>query len=155
MELLLLLKHLAHKMGKGVLLSTHELGLGLQVSDKVWLVNRNGNLEQAIPEDLILNNRLDNTFGNNHISFHPFSASFELVPDKKLRIQVVGDGLLTACVIRLLKRLGITITHRLTNGDLLIEVNEQNQTIEVLTPEKPTFTSLTSLQIFLTELLND
>jgi iron complex transport system ATP-binding protein len=155
MELLLLLKQLAHKMGKGILLSTHELGLGLQVSDKVWLVNRQGKLEQSIPEDLILNSRLDNTFGNHHISFHPFSASFELVPDKNIGAQIVGDGLMTACVIRLLKRLGIKIIHQAKAGDLSIVVDEVQQKVMLNSGGERIFSDLISIQNYLISVINE
>jgi len=154
MELLLLLKQLSRKMGKGILLSTHELSLGMQVSDKVWLVNNEGKLEQSIPEELMLNNSLNNTFGTEHISFHPFSASFELVPDKIQKAQILGDGLMTACVIRLLKRLGIQIVHQIKDGDLLIEVDEHKQLITVNKNSSNTFSTLYQVQDYLLELLN-
>lgn len=155
MELLLLLKQLSRKMGKGILLSTHELSLGMQVSDKVWLVNNEGKLEQSIPEELMLNNSLNNTFGTEHISFHPFSASFELVPDKNQKAQILGDGLMTACVIRLLKRLGIQIVHQIKDGDLLIEVDEHKQLIMVNKSSSNTFSSLPQVQDYLLEFLNE
>lgn len=153
MELLLLLKQLSRKMGKGILLSTHELSLGMQVSDKVWLVNQNGQLEQSIPEELILNNSLNYTFGTDHISFHPFSASFELNPDKNLKAQIIGDGILTACVIRLLKRIGIQIVHMAQSNDLFIEVDEQKKQIIVNKNNSEPVTSLVKMQDLLLELV--
>ena len=155
LELLLLLKNLSRKMGKGILLSTHELGLGLQVSDRIWLVNKEGELVQSIPEELILDNSLNDTFGNEHISFHPFTASFELVPDQNLRAQVVGDGIITACVIRLLKRLGIQILHQVQKGDILIEVDEHSRQIMVNNGSTTTFSSLTQMQDYLISLINE
>jgi iron complex transport system ATP-binding protein len=155
MEVLLLLKNLSRKMGKGILLSTHELSLGLQVSDKVWLVGRDGTLEQSIPEELILNDSLNNTFGNDHISFHPFSASFELVPDKNQKAQIIGDGILTACVIRLLKRLGIQIVHKAESGDLLFEIDETNKQIVIDNNISNIFTDLNKLQDYLLALISN
>ncbi|MBN2486751.1 MAG: ABC transporter ATP-binding protein [Bacteroidales bacterium] len=154
MELLLLLKKLSRKMGKGILLSTHELGLGMQVSDKVWLIDHNGNMEQSIPEELILNNSLNHIFGNNHISFHPFSASFELNPDKGLWVNIIGDGIITACVIRLIKRLGINIARQPQDGAILIEVDELRKEIIVNSENPNTFLRLIDLQNYFVSIIN-
>ncbi len=154
MEMLLLLRQISHRSGKGILLSTHELGLALQVSDRIWMVDRDQNLGQSIPEDLILSGNLDKTFGNSHIGFHPFSASFELVPDKNIKASVVGDGLVTACVIRMLKRLRIELIHDAGAKDILIDVDEQKKEMNVLYNEKRLFTNMVDLQNYLTSLLN-
>ncbi len=155
MEMLLLLRQISHESGKGILLSTHELGLALQVSDIVWMVSRGQKLSQAIPEDLILSGELDKTFGNEQIGFHPFSASFELIPNKPIGAFVVGDGLVTACVIRMLKRLRIAMAQDETAGTINIRVDEQNQLINVDAGSQHQFTTMIELQDFLTSLLND
>jgi iron complex transport system ATP-binding protein len=155
MEMLLLLREISHKSGKGILLSTHELGLALQVSDKVWLIDRNQDLLQSLPEDLILSGNLDKTFGNSQIGFHPFSASFELMPNKNFTAQVIGDGLVTACVIRLLKRLRIGIIQDPTKDDMLIQVDEQLKQIHVSFKDRLTFTDMNELQDYLIKLFNE
>ncbi|MBN1119284.1 MAG: ABC transporter ATP-binding protein [Bacteroidales bacterium] len=155
METLLLLHQISHQSGKGILLSTHELGLAMQISDKVWLINHEHQLIQSLPEDLMLNGYLDSTFGNDHIGFHPFSASFELVPDKKIKANISGDGLVTACVIRLLRRLRMEIIQNPGKNDVLIAVNEQLKEINVVYRGKNTFNSIADLQNYLIQLLND
>ncbi len=155
MEMLLLLRQISHESGKGILLSTHELGLALQVSDTVWMIDRNQVLCQSIPEDLILSGNLDKTFGNKHIGFHPFSASFELVPNKPFKAWIMGDGLLTACVIRMVKRLRIGLVQASVPGSIKIEVDEQKKEMHVFYKEKIVFSTMTELQNFLTSLIND
>ena len=152
MEVLLLLKQLAHEFGKGVLLSTHELSLALQVSDRVWMVGRQKELFSDIPEELIRTGQLDKTFGNDKISFQPWSASFELVAKNNKVVYVKGMGLLQACVVRLLKRLGFMVVFEDSNQQITINVNEQNQEIEVNNGSKQLFNSLYELQEFLIEL---
>jgi iron complex transport system ATP-binding protein len=154
MEMLLLLRQISHQSGKGILLSTHELGLALQVSDKVWMVDRDRNLGQSIPEDLILSGNLDRTFGNSHIGFHPFSASFELVPNKNIKASVAGDGLVTACVIRMLKRLRVELIHDAGPKDIVIDVDEQKKEMNVFYNEKKLFTNMVGLQNYLTTILH-
>jgi iron complex transport system ATP-binding protein len=155
MEMLLLLRQISHESGKGILLSTHELGLALQVSDIVWLIERNQELCQSLPEDLILSGKLDKTFGNNHIGFQPFSASFELIPNKPYKACVVGDGLLTACVIRMLKRIRIPLVQDPDSLTMKIEVNEQKKEMHVLYKKKMIFLTMSELQNYLTSLIND
>lgn len=155
MEMLLLLRQISHESGKGILLSTHELSLALQVSDTVWMIDRNQELCQSIPEDLILSGNLDKTFGNDHIGFHPFSASFELVPNKQIKVWIKGDGLLTACVIRMIKRLRIDITQQTGSETIKIEVDEQKKEIHVKHREQKIFSTMKELQNFLTLLIND
>lgn len=155
MEMLLLLRQISHTSGKGILLSTHELGLALQISDKVWLLNRENELVQSLPEELILSGQLDRTFGNDHIGFHPFSASFELVPDKKHNACITGDGLVTACVIRLLKRLRIGLQHEPGADCIQISVDEQSKEIDVTYRGHNKFNSIAALQEYLTGITDE
>ena len=152
MEVLLLLKSLAHEFGKGVLLSTHELGLALQVSDRIWMVNNQQKVVNDIPEELILTGQLDSVFGTHKISFQPWSASFELKAVKETVIFVKGIGLLQACVVRLLKRMGFAIVFEPKEHDVSIEVNEQKQEIFVSKDHQVVLKSLKELQGYLSNL---
>ena len=53
-EIMLLLHRLAHKTGKSILLSTHELDLALQAADRIWLMSNEGVVD-GVPEDLVFN----------------------------------------------------------------------------------------------------
>jgi iron complex transport system ATP-binding protein len=148
MELLLLLRNLAHSGGKGILFSTHELDLALQISDEIWLIDREGNLNCSLPEELILSGRLNETFGNEHISFLPDSASFELVPDSGRNIYVAGEGLLYTCVLHMIKRFGYAVLENKSNSGISVEVSQG--TIRVIGNGKESiFHSLSSMQQFL------
>lgn len=50
-EILLLLRKLAHELGKTFFLSTHDLELALQLSDKLWVMNE-GRLETGTPRQM-------------------------------------------------------------------------------------------------------
>jgi iron complex transport system ATP-binding protein len=152
MEVLVLLKKLAHEFGKGVLLSTHELGLALQVSDKIWLVAGKNKVVNDIPEELIRSGYLDQVFGNEKINFHAWSASFELTPSNNITIFVKGMGMHQACVVRMLKRLGFKVVYENINADITIEVDEEKQNIKVLSDSVKVFESLISLQQYLVKL---
>lgn len=124
MEILLLLRELAHTQGKGILLSTHELSLALQVSDKIWLINKEQQLLQEIPERLIYNRELDKAFGNNHITFKPGSASFEIKATSGIIAYIEGNCEMCDCIKRMLIRLGFHISSSEKDNDLTIEIGE-------------------------------
>lgn len=51
LQVMNLLRDLAHKERKSILVATHELDLALQTADDIWLAGRNGELYTGIPED--------------------------------------------------------------------------------------------------------
>lgn len=59
-EVLLLLRRLAHELHKTILLSTHDLELALQLADKLWLMGgeKNGQLAVGTPRQLADNGLL-------------------------------------------------------------------------------------------------
>jgi iron complex transport system ATP-binding protein len=61
-EIMKLLKDLAHKMNKAILVATHELDLALQTADRIWLAGKNKDILQGLPEDLVLNGAFDDIF---------------------------------------------------------------------------------------------
>ncbi len=155
MEVLLLLKSLAHEFGKGILLSTHELGLALQVSDRIWMVNNQQQVISDIPEELIRTGWLDRVFGNEKISFHPWSASFEVSSKTSIKAFVRGIGILQACVVRLLKRMGVKVIYESADQKITIDVYEQDQKIVVDNGSKKEIHTLHELQSYITKLLQE
>lgn len=61
-EMMNLLRRIAHEKNKAVLVATHELDLALQTADVIWLTGTDKNLITGIPEDLILNGSFDEIF---------------------------------------------------------------------------------------------
>lgn len=61
-EIMNLLRELAHTTGKGILIATHELDLALQTADRIWLTGKEQNLLTGIPEDLVLDGSFDEIF---------------------------------------------------------------------------------------------
>ena len=53
LEVMGLLRTLAHKSNKAILVSTHELDLAIQTADMIWLAGPDKNITTGIPEDLI------------------------------------------------------------------------------------------------------
>jgi len=57
-----LLRDLARRENRAVLMATHELDLALQMADELWLAETGGSVLQGIPEDLVLDGSLDRVF---------------------------------------------------------------------------------------------
>ena len=53
-EAMLLLRTLARKEGKTVLMSTHDVGLALQLADDIWLLAEDGKLHTGEPKKMVL-----------------------------------------------------------------------------------------------------
>jgi iron complex transport system ATP-binding protein len=57
-EIMGMLRTLAHETGRAMLLSTHDLDLALRASDRIWLLPKSGALAVGAPEDLVLSGAL-------------------------------------------------------------------------------------------------
>lgn len=68
-ETMLLLSRLAHVMGKGILLSTHELDLALQTADRLWLMRPSEGVAEGTPQELIEDGRLQQVFSGQSFYF--------------------------------------------------------------------------------------
>lgn len=68
-EIMELLHQLAAEQNKAVLLSTHDLDLAIQMSDYLWLQERERPLVCGTPEDLILNGQIESFFNKANITF--------------------------------------------------------------------------------------
>ncbi len=78
-DIMLLLHKLAKETNKAVLLSTHELDLALQSSNKLWLMAPGaGGITVGTPEELIRNNSIQNVFANHSFSFTGDSGSIRI-----------------------------------------------------------------------------
>ena len=89
-ETMSLLHRLAIEQGKAVLLSTHDLELAIQMSDRLWLMEQKRNMACGTPEDLILNGLFATFFHKKGITFD--ASTGRLAVDKTLSpIAVEGD----------------------------------------------------------------
>lgn len=75
-DMLLLLRQLAHETGKTIFLSTHDLELALQLADRLWLLSNNTQqqsttLEVGTPGELAATGSLTRFIEGKGIHFHP------------------------------------------------------------------------------------
>ncbi len=121
-EIMLLLHRLAHKTGKAILLSTHELDLALQAADRIWLMNANKEgVESGVPEDLVLNGSFNRTFESKSYFFNAANGNFSMNYPLTKKVWVAGDKTRMYWTLRALARAGFMVVE---NASITIEVTE-------------------------------
>jgi len=91
-RLMRLLHRLARQTRKGILLSTHELDLALQVADEVWLLQPGGGFYKGAPEDLVLDGIFEAAFANEDIHFDREAGTFVIHTEAGKPIGFSGEG---------------------------------------------------------------
>lgn len=108
-EIMLLLHKLAHQTNKAILLSTHELDLALQASDKIWLMNKNSVI-CGVPEDMVLNGTFDQVFKSNAYFFNPSNGNFSMNYSLSKKVNLSGEKTKMYWTLRALARAGYFVT---------------------------------------------
>ncbi|HSN95284.1 MAG TPA: ABC transporter ATP-binding protein [Anaerolineaceae bacterium] len=108
-KMMLMLQKLAHQEGKAVLCSTHDLDLALQVSDWVWLMDRDGSITQGSPEDLVLRGEFGKTFNRPGVEFDPASGKFKTENENHQKLILRGNGIEKFWTMRALIRVGFDV----------------------------------------------
>lgn len=86
-----LVRRIASDQDVVVIISTHEVELVLQVADRIWLLDRSGQLHSGTPEDIVHSGLLGSVFNSEDLRFDPHAGSFRLVTESNGTVQVVGD----------------------------------------------------------------
>ncbi len=76
-EVMLLLRSLAHSQQKTILLSTHDVELALQTADNVWLMSRDS-IAAGTPRELADRRLLDGFLQQPGISFNPATMTINI-----------------------------------------------------------------------------
>ncbi len=75
-EMMLLLRRLAHDTGRAILLSTHDLDMALQTADTLWLLSQSEGLAMGTPQQLAESDQLSRFFQSPHMRFAKLSMRF-------------------------------------------------------------------------------
>ncbi len=151
-EIMGILRRLAHEQQRAILLSTHDLDLALRMADTIWLMPENGPLQVGTPEDLVLSGAFERAFYSAGISFDPHTGSFKIRRPETGHIDLVGEGLGAIWARRALEREGFQV-HQGPNGSgVQVRVmNGEGHTHWQLTQNSQT-TQVDSIQSLLAEL---
>ena len=77
-EIMYLLKDLAQKEQKSILLSTHDIETAIRLGDRFWLMDKNLPFTSGIPKNLILNDVLSQFFDKTNIQFDNQTGTLQI-----------------------------------------------------------------------------
>lgn len=107
LEIMTLLRRLAHEHGKGVLVTTHDLHLALQTADDIWLAGDGKKLVRGIPEDLVLDGAFDRIFQFKGFDLRSGRIAHSPEPGRKVRLP--GEGSVYLWTKNALERCGFEV----------------------------------------------
>lgn len=110
-EIMLLLHRLAHKTGKGIILSTHELDLALQAADRIWLMSETEGVISGVPEDLVIDGSFNRVFQSEAYYFNAANGNFSMNYPLNKQLSVSGDKTRLYWTLRALARAGYSVTN--------------------------------------------
>jgi iron complex transport system ATP-binding protein len=123
-ELMRVLRDLAHREKLALLLSTHDLDLALRFADRLWVLSGEGELIQGYPETLAMSGDFARIFESESLDWDPSIGSFRAHPMPCLEASVQGDGVAALWTRRALERLGFGLSDRPDTAALTISIQE-------------------------------
>ena len=145
-EVMSLLKDLAHTWGKAILVSTHDLNLAIQAADKFWLIHKSGAFSQGVNEDLILSGALNDCFELHHRTYDFSTGRITFPGGNGAFVSIKGKGPQYTWTKHAFERLGFVISAEaeisieaqpgkkwiVTRGDEHKEAETIGQTVDVV-----------------------
>lgn len=119
-EIMQLLHRLAHEKQKAILMSSHDLELVIQMADQLWILHQQS-ISSGIPEDLILQGKLQESFQSKNIRFDQQKGSFVIRRQSKQLINLQGKGNLAHWTRQALERIGYKVVQD-SNVQLSVQI---------------------------------
>ncbi len=116
-EIMNLLRALAHQSNKAILIATHELDLVLQTADRIWLATRDKKILSGIPEDLVLDDSFDKIFQLKGFDLKTGKIKHHLHQLQKIKLE--GEGSTYLWTKNALERCGYEVTE---SGSVIIKI---------------------------------
>lgn len=125
-EIMHLLHRIAHDNRKTIIYSTHDLGMAINHSDKIWLFT-NGKMKEGAPEDLLIEGSFEHLFDSSFAIFDSASGTYSFKIESTGSIFVQGEGSLERWTKKALRRSGFTISTAITNPYIRIISGNRKQ----------------------------
>lgn len=109
-EIMAMLRELARRTRRAILLSTHDLDVAMRTADRIWLMEIGGHVEVGMPETLALHGSIGRIFSSEGVTFDARTGSFRPVANTFGEVSVEGEGIATHWTARALVRNGIAVT---------------------------------------------
>lgn len=134
-EIMQLLRKLASEKGKSILMSTHDLDLALQMSDRLWLLHHD-QIVAGSPEDLTLRNAFQSMFNKGGVEFDNKTGMFKVLYKHESILAVHGHGFEYVLLRRAFARKGIKLFQGNQNEAVWINIiNNSAQPFELMNGE--------------------
>lgn len=121
-EIMQILRRLAHDRGCTILLSTHDLDLALHSADTLWLLH-GGRITTGIPEELVLNGAFEAAFASDGVWFDRRHGTFRLQRHGSGRARVSGDSVEARWTRSALERVGFEVVDDSTGPAVDLQVD--------------------------------
>lgn len=144
-ELMRILRDLAHSEGLALLLSTHDLDLALRFADRLWVLNHQGELIQGYPEAIAMSGDFARVFESENLDWDPATGSFRAHPTPCLQAKIQGDGVAALWTRRALERLGFGLTEDADQAACCIRIEGGNSWRVARRKQKFTFSNIASV----------
>lgn len=144
LEIMKLLRSLAHETGKAIVVSSHDLDLALQTADLIWLAGKDKNVVTGLPEDLVLQGVFDDIFRFKGFDLKTGKVQHEIFQAKQ--VQLTGEGHAFLWTKNALERNGYDV---LSSGEWRVIVDQAKGNPVWVVNNTHTFLSLADLIIFL------
>jgi iron complex transport system ATP-binding protein len=129
-EIMRLLREIAHREGKSILLSTHDLDLALRSADRIWLLSKGGALQVGAPEELVLSGAFAEAFASEGVSFDERRGAFKITERHEAgEVKVTGEEIGALWTARALERCGFSVAENGGGAALSVEVSRQDKQI--------------------------
>jgi iron complex transport system ATP-binding protein len=113
-EIMHLLHLLAHKDGKTIIYSTHDLGMAINHSDKIWIFS-DGKMMEGAPEDLMLDGSFEHLFDSSFLVFDSATGTYSFKEENTGSVFLQGEGLAGRWTREALRRAGYSVSETITN----------------------------------------
>jgi iron complex transport system ATP-binding protein len=101
------------------------MDLAMRISDRIWLINRDGSIAHGSPEDLVLSGQFGHTFSQANLQYNMSTGQFEEKSGETSPVVLRAEGLAGAWTARALSRAGFEVIVEGAPELPLIEVEGQ------------------------------
>lgn len=130
-ELMQMLRRLAEEQGKSIIMSSHDLDIVLNFTDKIWLIHER-NIIAEVPEDLVVSGNIELLVGASELNFSMENAKFELPVSTRGVICLKGEGHIFQWTKRALTRIGFDVKCNKSEGvNVIVKVHSDDLLWEV------------------------
>lgn len=120
-ELMKMLRQLADEQNKCIIMSSHDLDIMLNYTDKLWLIHQK-NIISQVPEDMVIQKNIELLVDESDLKFSMENAKFQSQGKPRGNVCLKGEGLVFQWTKRALQRIGYDIKCNKT-VDLNVIVN--------------------------------